>query len=318
MKVILFFGYARIYPVFRSVVRGRWRIICCLLALFFAERLSGQGHEWWANNVNWDGQTHWSRYIVSAPRLLGPNALPIPLQNDGQIAHQHSLQLRANAHFAQGDRTRNPRLFFDYVLVPEKISFQLNMVPVEYFRMSHAVKTQRRVFHTFYNSAYAVGDVQLHTNIQLLEASRHFADARLRIAYRFASSSLQGAARFTDAPGYFFDVGIGRAFTQKSLRIRPSLMLGFYVWQTNRGDQFQNDAFLYGTALDISWRDYQLQGSFRGYIGYLQDGDRPGTIDVQVSRQINRFRLMCGTGFGLWDNLYDRLEIGAAYSWPVD
>ncbi|HKK74495.1 MAG TPA: hypothetical protein VJ953_05455 [Saprospiraceae bacterium] len=287
---------------------------CCLLVFLFAGRLSAQGHDWWANNVNWDGQTHWSRYIVSSPRLLGPNALPIPLQNNGRIAQQHRLQLTANAHFAQGDRTANPRLFLDYVLVPNKISFQLNLVPVEYFRMSHARKTERRVFHTFYDAEYAVGDVQLHTNIQLLEANRHFADARLRLGYRFASSSLQGAARFTDAPGYFFDLGVAKAFAKKNLEIRPSLMLGFYVWQTNRADQFQNDAFLYGAALDINWKDYQLHSSFRGYIGYLNDGDRPGTIDLRLSRRLKRFQISLGGGVGLWDNLYHRLELGSSYS----
>jgi hypothetical protein len=288
-------------------------LFCCLLTFFFSGRLPAQDHEWWANNVNWDGQTHWSRYITSSPRFMGPNALPIPAQNDGRIAMQHQLRMMGNAHFTTGDQTWNPRLFLDYVLVPEKISFQLNWVPVEYFQMSHDLKTERQTFHTFYNADLATGDVQLHTNIQVLEVARHGLDARLRIGYRFASSSLHGAARFTDAPGYFFDAGFGKAFAQKDLRIRPSLMLGFYVWQTNRADQFQNDAFLYGLGLDIDWKDYQLQASFRGYAGYLDDGDRPGTIDLRLARRWEFFQISLGGGVGLWDNLYNRLEVGSGY-----
>lgn len=290
-----------------------------LLASLFAERLTAQNHEWWANNVNWDGQTHWSRYILSSPRFLGPNALPIPSQNNGRIARQHHVQLTANAHYTEGDHTYNPKLWLDYLLVPEVISFQLSMVPFEYFQVSHERKTERRVFHTFYEASTAIGDVQLHTNIQLLASKRHFANARLRIGYRFASSNLQGAARFTDAPGYFFDLGLGRTFTQASLELRPSLMLGLYVWQTNRADQFQNDAFLFGTGMELKWKDYQLNSSFRGYIGYLNDGDRPGTIDLRLSRRLNRFQISLGAGVGLWDNLYNRLEFGSSYSFgPIE
>lgn len=288
-------------------------IIPGLLALFFAGRLSAQGHDWWANNVNWDGHTHWSRYIVSSPRYMGPNALPIPLQNNGHIAPQNEFRLTGNYHFTEGDQTLNPRLFFQYVLVQDLISFELNMVPFEYFSMSHDIKTERKVFHIFYNSKYAVGDVYLHTDIQLLKAEKHFTDARLRIGYRFPSASMQGAARYTDAPGYYFDVGVGKAFAKNKFQIRPSLMLGFYVWQTNRSDQFQDDAFLFGTAIEATWENFQVQSSFRGYLGYLNDGDRPGTIDLQIERKMHDLKLILGGGLGLWDNLYNRLELGAAY-----
>lgn len=295
-------------------LQGRMAVrIWVLLLLFFAGRLNAQDHNWWADNVGWDGQTHWSRYIFSSTRFLGPNALPIPQQNDGLIAAENRLQGLLNLHSTEGDRTVNPRLFFDYVLVPERISFQLNMVPVEYFRMSHALKTERRVFHHFYEARRAVGDVLMHTNIQVLEASRHPLDARLRIGFRFASSSMHGAARFTDAPGYFFDMGLGRSFVRSRLEIRPSLMLGFYVWQTNRSDQFQDDAFLYGLACDLDWRAYHLHSSFRGYSGYFNDGDRPATLDVQLSRRLGQLQLTVGTGLGLWDNLYRRTELGMAY-----
>jgi hypothetical protein len=244
---------------------------------------------------------------------MGPNALPIQLQNDGLIAQRNTLLLSGNFHFTEGDQTQNPRLSFDYILVPEVISFQLSMVPFEHFSMSHAIKTERKIFHLFYDREFAIGDVQLHTNIQILEQVKHAINARLRIAYRFPTSSLQGAARFTDAPGYYFDIGLGKAFAKNNFQIYPSIMMGFYVWQTNRADQFQNDAFLYGAAIDLKWKAYRIHSSFRGYAGYLDDGDRPATVDMQFARQFSDFEVFLGGGIGLWDNLYDRLELGANY-----
>ena len=283
------------------------------LLLFIPSVNFAQGHEWWANNVNWDGTSHWSTYIISAPRFLGPNALPIPIQNSGVLSETSRFDLAANAHFAKGDQTYNPKLSLDYVLVPEKVAFRLSWVPIEYFQTSHEWKTERNVFHTFYNQQTATGDVYLHTNIQLLQDHQHFANARLRIGYRFASSSQQGAARFTDAPGYYFDLGISKDFKAEKLHWRPSLMLGFLVWQTNLDNQFQNDAFLYGLGMEMIGYKFIVNTSFRGYVGYLDNGDKPAVLDLRIVRKYNPFQVFIGIGMGFEDNLYDRLEIGSAY-----
>lgn len=272
-----------------------------------------QGHDWWANNVDWDGSSHWSTYIISSPRFLGPNALPIPIQNNGVLLKNSQLELAANAHFADGDQTYNPKLSLDYVLVPEKVAFQLSWVPIEYFQTSHEWKTERRTFHTFYEDQTATGDVYLHTNVQLLQDDLHFANARLRIGYRFASSSKQGAARFTDAPGYYFDLGTSKDFKTNKIHWRPSLMLGFFVWQTNLDDQFQNDAFLYGLGLEMMTHKLALNISYRGYLGYLDNGDKPTVLDFRITRTLAELKLFLGAGIGFADNLYDRLELGIAY-----
>ncbi|GAB5553510.1 MAG: hypothetical protein Sapg2KO_31010 [Saprospiraceae bacterium] len=272
-----------------------------------------QGHTWWANNVAWDGSSHWSTYIISAPRFLGPNALPIPIQNNGVLLQESQLELAGNAHFTAGDQTYNPKLSLDYVLVPEKVAFRLSWVPIEYFKTRHELKTERRIFHTFYDQKTATGDVYLHTNIQVLNENQHFANARLRIGYRFASSNYQGAARFTDAPGYYFDLGTSKDIKTDKIHWRPSLMLGFFVWQTNRADQFQNDAFLYGLGLEMMNEKYTLGINYRGYLGYLDNGDKPAVLDLRVSHNLGRFELFAGGGIGFADNLYDRLELGSAY-----
>lgn len=284
-----------------------------LLGLLFSNASFSQGHEWWANNVAWDGSSHWSTYLISSPRFLGPNALPIPIQNNGVLQTQSQLELAGNAHFATGDQTYNPKISLDYVLVPQKVAFQLSWVPIEYFQTSHEWKTERRTFHTFYDQQTATGDVYLHTNVQLLQDDLHFANARLRIGYRFASSNQQGAARFTDAPGYYFDLGTSKDFQTVKIHWRPSLMLGFFVWQTNRDDQFQNDAFLYGLGLEMLTEKFSIDTNFRGYVGYLDNGDKPAVLDFRVTHNFQVFKLFVGGGLGFGDNLYNRLELGADY-----
>ena len=127
---------------------------CFIIALLFllSNKISAQGHDWWAANVGWDGKTHWSRYIISSPNKMGPNALPIPDLDDGRIQNEHALKFSALAHLGKGDHTFNPRLQLTYALVPERISFDLFMVPVEYFNMSHEKKNRATHFSCLLSS----------------------------------------------------------------------------------------------------------------------------------------------------------------------
>jgi len=52
-------------------------------------------------------------------------------------------------------------------------------------------------------------------------------------------------------------------------------MVGFYVFQTNLEKYPQNDAFQYGTGLDLNFGRFQLDQQWGGYIGYLENGDKP-------------------------------------------
>jgi hypothetical protein len=172
----------------------------------FSTTASAQDHYWWANNVGWDGQRFWGDYIIRAPRFLGPNALPIPRLGNGRVPNERSIALSGNSHFTLGDATQNLALYGTYNLVPDVISFELYWVPIEYFKLSHVIKTERKTFHIFYNEPLASGDIYLHTLIQVLKAETHPLDLALRIGYRFPSSTMLGMARYTDSPGYYLDL----------------------------------------------------------------------------------------------------------------
>lgn len=181
-----------------------------VLLLFSYANVQGQDFTWWAKLVKWDGVTSWHRYINTNPAFLGPNALPVPFITNGSIDSLHSFTLTGNLHFSKGDYTQNFGLYVNYCLVKDIIAFDIYWVPYEHFQMSHAIKERRHVFSYFYYNNSAQGDLHLNTNIQLLNKIRNKVHLALRIGYRLPTSNGLGAARFTDAPGYYFDLSAGK------------------------------------------------------------------------------------------------------------
>ena len=69
------------------------------LCLSFSLNSFSQTPSWWENNVQWDGVTHWSRYILIDPKYMGPNALTVPHINNGSIDSLASMGLSGHFHF---------------------------------------------------------------------------------------------------------------------------------------------------------------------------------------------------------------------------
>ncbi len=275
--------------------------------------LSAQDHYWWADNVQWDGITHWSEYIISSPRFMGPNALPIPALSEGMIDSQSSLGISGNWHQTTGDRTLNPAIAATYVLVKDKLSFKVDWVPLEYFRMSHDLKTERNTFHTFYDINRAQGDIYLNTLLQVLRRAQW--GAALRIGYKFATSTRQGLARFTDAPAYYFDGSVGFLLMNKEhLQLKASAMAGIYIWQTNSDIHFQNDAILGGAGLELQANNWRLVQQLKGYSGYLDNGDRPLLWQSEVVFTSKKWSATLAFKKGFFDRLYDTMTLGISYS----
>ncbi len=270
--------------------------------------IAAQGHDWWANNVQWDGVTHWSEYIIYSPRFMGPNALPVPTLTTGRVDNSFSLFVSGVAHLSQGDKTYNPLLRVNYALVPDRISFDLSYVPYEYFEVSHAKKTERNVFHTFYDRTSARGDVYLNTSVQLLKSEAH--GLAIRLGYKFPTSTLQGAARFTNSPGYHLDLSYGRQWWSGTTEFAWSAMFGFYAWQTNADEQFQNDALLLGMGMAIHRPTWQITQGIRGYLGYLDIGDQPVVSRTELSYDLGPWTVLTALQFGLQDMPFTSIEVG--------
>jgi len=280
----------------------------CIVILFtaFFSRAFSQDHQWWADNVQWDGKSHWSTYIISMPRYLGPNALPIPEQCWGKVPVRSSLGWELQGHFMEGDRTANAVLRGVYSVTPGKIALEAIWIPAEYAVVSHERKTERKVFHRFYDRRWATGDVYVQTTLQLFKGGEK-EGFMLRIGQRMPASNMQGAARFTDAPGFYSDLS-------KSMELGGDWclagMAGVYIWQTNRDDQFQNDALLFGAGLSRSFGPVQMDLSFRGYLGYMGRGDDPLAATARILFSGERWNGLITLQQGFLDLRYTTLSFG--------
>ena len=186
----------------------------CLIVYIFLSLLvmpaCSQSFDWWKNLVSWDGISSWKEYIRYNPRYLGPNALPVPFIGNGSIDSISSFSITGNFHTTKGDQTINPTLYANYNIVKDRISIDAFLVPIERYNVSHKLKEERNVYYLNYYDKAATGDLHLNMNIQLLNKIRNKIHLSLRLGFRYASSEKIAAARFTDAPGYFFDLSAGK------------------------------------------------------------------------------------------------------------
>jgi hypothetical protein len=283
------------------------------LVLLWAWVGKAQNFNWWNETHNWDGITPWSDYIITAPGFMGPNALPVPFLQNGLIPQEAFLEIGAESHRGMGDRTQNlsTRLFLP--LFSSRVGLNLNMVPVEWFNTQVQTRDKRRA-RTRSGQGTAVGDVYVGTYIQLVQNKAHMPDILLTINLKTASGNQLQNARFTDAPGYFFDLSAGKKITFKNSfikHLRPHGMAGLYVWQMQGDGYFQNDAILYGLGVDLKMKKLMLTNSICGYQGYIGNGDRALVYRFQVNTSfLSLLNYSFGFQKGFQDYAYTTFRVG--------
>jgi hypothetical protein len=287
--------------------------ICFVLVFFF---LLPEGHAQtftqWAQTVHWDGVSHWSRYMITLPAYQGPNSLPVPHMSNGSIDSSFSISATCTYHFSDGDHTRNICLYANYCLVKELIAVDAFWVPYEHYTMSQAVKEKRHVFSQFFYDHEATGELQMNTNFQLMNKWKKYIRLALRIGYRFPTGSGFGAARYTDGPGYNFDLSFGKPFNHSALTWTG--MLGFYSWQMQSDRHNQDDAFLFGTGMEWNKNNWRIKTNVAGYLGYFgKSGDKPIVYRFNLEKKIKKTSVLFGFQQGLHDFKYSSVEIGAKY-----
>jgi len=254
--------------------------VCFLLLITLMlsyETVIAQDYSWWNEKHNWDGVTHWSRYIIISPSYMGPNALPVPDINTGIISDDLTLDIGADGHFSKGDKTTNLYTKIFIPLATNKVGLNLSWIPVEYYHMDTITRDIRRA-RDYDGKGFSVGDLTIGTYIQILKEKDRFPDLLLSINLRTASGSNLSAARFTDSPGYHFDLSFGKKRFKDNSRleyINLYGMIGLYVYQSHYSKNYQNDAFVYGTGINLGFQKTIIENQFGGYIGYIGDGDKP-------------------------------------------
>ncbi|HMK27790.1 MAG TPA: hypothetical protein VK483_17285 [Chitinophagaceae bacterium] len=284
------------------------------LLLFMSCLLKGntQTFTQWAQTVNWDGVSHWTKYMITQPAYQGPNSLPVPLMGNGSIDSNFSISATGNFHFSKGDNTQNLSLYANYCVVKDRVSMDLHWVPYEHFTMSQAIKEKRHVFSHFFYDRNASGDLHLNTNFQLLNKWKKYIRLAARVGYRFPTGSGLGTARYTDGSGYYFDLSFGKPFNHSAFKWTG--MLGFYSWQVESDEHNQEDAFLFGMGLEWNKNNWRIQTNISGYLGYLKNsGDKPVVYRFNMEKKIKGISLLLGFQQGLHDFKYSSVEVGVKY-----
>jgi hypothetical protein len=252
-------------------------IVLAIIASFSTHLIAQEDFTWWGEKHNWDGFRHWTAYTKLTSKFMGPNALPVPDSKKGILPNQTTLKLAGEGHFSDGDNTQNLFSSFYLPMFSERIGLQLEMVPVEFYKMDDKTRDER-ISREFVSEGRTVGDLYIATFIQLTKDHKKLPDMVLGINFKTASGANLDAARFTNTPGYFFDLSASKEITFNSKRIssiRPHALAGFYVYQTYLENNYQNDAFMYGLGIDVNSKKVTYEVSLNGYVGYLNEGDRP-------------------------------------------
>jgi len=250
--------------------------------------------------------------MITLPAYQGPNALPVPDIGNGTLDSTSYLGASGNFHFSDGDNTQNLKLFANYAVVKNVISMDVSFIPYEHFTMDLTTKEKRHVYYRFFNECSTVGDVILNSNFQVFNKWRKFIQLVLRVGYRFPSGESFGAARYTDGPGYYFNLSFGKPFAHSAFKWIG--MAGFYVWQIESDTFNQDDSFLFGSGLEWSNKNTLLQSYIGGYLGYqAKRGDKPIVFRAAFEKKINRIKLLLNFQQGLHDFKYSSIGAGLKY-----
>jgi hypothetical protein len=295
---------------------GLLRILPVLFFFFFTRPADAQvDYGWWVEKHNWDGYTHWTKYMRLSPAFMGPNALPVPGHTAASIAERPSATFGISGYYSEGDKTLSNNLRLSFPIM-QRVQIDIYGTSLEYFQNDTLTRDQRVVRYTN-SKGYAWGDVYFSTNVLLWQQKERIPAVSFRFAFKTASGGSLDYARFTDAPAYHIDLTAARAFSfaKSKRKIRVFAMAGFYAWQTYDPLHPQNDAFLYGVGGKINLlKHLECEADWSGYYGYLNNGDRPMLVRFKLILPFRNIQLHVSQTIGLNDYPYYGLDSGILFS----
>lgn len=278
--------------------------------LFFAifQEAFGQ-FSWWNELHGWkDGMPSWKTFMNISPGYLGINALPVPTQVKGMVASKAEGELSVDLHFLDGENAQNPYFRIFYPSADGRMAIEIWGMPYEWYSHDLEIRNLRKS-RIVDGKGSGAGDFYFSAMFTVLKDQKYLPGMVLRMACKTASGNLAGA-RFSDTPGYWFDLSLGKSFQMNSCSLRPFAMAGFYCWHTTGVDQSQNDASLYGMGIEFLSKSFRAEGSFQGYHGYKNDGDHPENIRIIAAKSLKNNELKLEYQHGTRDVLYRSVRLG--------
>ncbi len=292
-----------------------WKFLFVFI-LFSPLKILAQNYMWWNEIHHWNGYTVWYNYLTFSPAYMGPNALPVPEIKTGNINQNIVFSQNFVAQQIAGDLTLNLE---DKLCIPlsKNVALIFFIVPLEYYKTDTLVR-DRRAARERSGKGFAAGDLNIATLVQLFTETYKRPSLLLSINLRTASGGKMISARYTDAPGYYFDFSSSKQFNlNNSFKLKFYAQIGFYVWQTNLPNYPQDDAWEYGVGTDILYKKLIFKNQIGGYSGYLKNGDEPVVqriiFKTNFDQKIN-FDLKFQKGWR--DFKYNSLFLGMNFSFP--
>lgn len=276
-----------------------------------------------------DAQTHIERPNLSIPSKIGPayfgpNAFPVPDMLDGRTSADMRLELYGDCFLGTTTNSVGDDItgdIFARLTIPlftSKANLTVWMPIFEYFYTSSEVNALRRLPHTGDLQGFDSGDAYVSADIRILSQERHHCDMTIRAALKTASANRFAEGRCYDAPGYFFDVAVGRGFSLANGSggdLRVAVSTGFLCWQTDNGRQ--NDAVMYGAMLKYNYKRFGIDTTLGGYLGWEGIGDRPMTLKTNLSYAFGSWALRLSHQVGFMDWPYHQIRVGAVWNFDL-
>jgi len=261
----------------------------------------------------WDGVTHWSKYQITSPGFLGPNALPVPVIHKACIPEKFYWSGQYEYYFGAGDATQDFKTHMIFPVAKGRVGLEFKYVPIEFYSMDSVISRTRRTLSGSAVSGKALGDIYFGTIVQVIKDHSFLPDFTIAMSCRTASGTGRENARNTDTPGYYLDASIGDAYGKETgffHHVRWYAEVGFYCWQTYLDNYPQNDALLFGGGIDLDFKNFFVNQTLCGYSGYMNNGDQPVVYRVDLGLKMGNAALVMGYEKGLTDYPFQSIRAG--------
>lgn len=204
---------------------------------------------------------------------MGYNALPALRNVDPVVGPDLEVEVSAAAQFssfvAARDAAATP---YFRVTVPFHgvAALEVDGVPLELFQISSG--TQARL-GARERAGTTPGDVRVGARFLLLDERRGRPALGVQLVVKSTTGKGLDALRFTNAPGYVFDLLAGKnVLVARPVALRALAKVGFLAWQVGHGRQ--DDALDFGATLRATFASgVSLAGELRGYTGWREHDD---------------------------------------------
>ncbi|MFM2206420.1 MAG: hypothetical protein RL213_395 [Bacteroidota bacterium] len=281
--------------------------------LCFSYSFAQEDFTWWNELHGWDGVTPWNRYMTLSAKYFGPNALAVPEVRKGVPDSVGRIDVLAGGHFSRGDRTLDGDLSVTLPFCRGCVSLEASVVPVEYYSYDTLTRDLRSSRDKD-GKGRAGGDFCFSTLVRIVRDREYLPDVALEMAFRAPSGTRLEAARFTNTPGYHFDLSFGKPLCNgRNCNIRAYGMLGYYSYQTFDVDHLQDGCFLYGAGTDVTVKSWLFTVQSAGYSGYLDNGDRPMVFRAELRKTAEAMDALVRVQIGMRDFEYRSVHVGVSW-----